>query len=287
MGITENPGLKAFIEISKTGSVHSAAKSLGLTQTAVTKRLQALEAELSLTLFIRSRRGMSLTEDGVALLQHCRAVNELEGLFLSRIAGEKRAEVNVTIIGPTSALSTRIVESCKPIYQKYPYLRLHLRSDDDLDRIDLIRRGEAEFAIVPPENIPNEMESKVLKPDRYYLVGTPSWKGRRLTDILENERIIDFYEDDPTTRNYLKHFELAGQVNKSRLYVNENAALINLFCAGIGYGTLTDTVARPYLETGKLIALNKAQAMDDPLALVWYPRTQRPDYFSDIIHAIK
>ena len=278
--------LKAFAVIARTGTVHAAAKQLGFTQTAITQRLKALEQELGLTLFLRSRKGMALTEDGKSLLQYCQASEELEGIFLSRVAGSERGDLSVTIAGPTSALTTRVAEGCKDLYGKYPYLRLHLRSYDQTDLVDLIRRGEADLAIVPKEQAPNEMDSKVIKPDRFLLVASPKWKGRRLQEILEKERIIDFYESDNTTKNYLKQFGLSGQL-KNRLFINENQALIRFFSLGIGFGTLAETVAQPFLENGQLIALNKGQTMDDPLCLIWYPRTQKPDYFRDIISSIK
>ncbi len=161
-----------------TGSVHAAAKELGLTQTAVSKRIQALEAELALTLFLRSRRGMSLTEDGAILLRHCRSLQELEGLFRSQVSGQIRMENSITVVGPTSVISTRVAVSCAPLYKKYLHLRLHLRSEDHLEGFDLVRRGEADFAITPVENIPNQMQSKRLQPDRFLLLASPSlWCG--------------------------------------------------------------------------------------------------------------
>lgn len=282
-----NHGLQAFKAIAEAGTVHAAAARLGLTQTAITQRLKGLERDLKLTLFLRSRRGMSLTDDGNALLQYCRASEDLEGAFLSRVSGQGRGDVALTIIGPTSALSTRVTEDCRRLYFAYPHLRLHLRSIDHANCIDLIRKGEADLAVVPPEQVPNEMDSKVLKPDRYLLVSSPKWKGRRLNDIVENERIIDFYASDTTTMRYLEQFDLAGLVRRERLYVNENQALVRLFSEGVGFGTLTESVARPYLENGELITLNRGQAMEDPLALAWYPRPQKPDYFADLVRAIK
>jgi DNA-binding transcriptional LysR family regulator len=59
-----NQGTKAFLATVELGTVHAAAEKMGLTQTAVTQRIKALEADLGLTLFLRSRRGMALTEDG-------------------------------------------------------------------------------------------------------------------------------------------------------------------------------------------------------------------------------
>jgi LysR family transcriptional regulator, chromosome initiation inhibitor len=287
MGIIENPLLDAFQAVVETGTVHSAAKKIGVTQTAVTKRIKALENALQMTTFLRSRRGMSLTDEGKALLQHCRAVQDLEGTFLSRISGKAKDEIQLTIIGPTSAISTRIARDCQALYEKHPYLRLHLQSDDHSNLIDLVRKGSADLAIIPPTDVPREMHSKLLQSDRYVLVACSAWKRRPLKDIVENERIIDFYESDQTTRRYLKKFNLESHVKKSRLYVNENQALVRFFSEGVGFGTLTTEVARPYLDSGELITLNGGHSMEDPLALTWYPRVQKAVYFSNLVRSIK
>ena len=283
--ILSSDGVAAFVHIAETGTVHAAAAVLGLTQTAVTQRLKGLESTLNMTLFLRSRRGMTLTPDGEALLQYCRSAHELEGLFFSRVSKSGLVETSITLVGPTSAVSTRAADQCAPLYQKFPHLRLHLRADDHSDRIGVVKRGEADLAIVAPESVPNEMTSKRLKPDRYLLVASAEWRGRRLSDIIENERIIDFYEQDQTTLKYFNAFELP-KPKRGRLFVNENEALLRLFIAGAGFGTLTESVARPALEAGRLVTLNRGQAMEDPLALVWYPRPQMPELLSAIVKAI-
>lgn len=287
MGITIHPSLETFMKVAQMGSIHGAAREMGLTQTAVTKRVRALEKQISTTLFLRSRRGMGLTEAGLAFLQHCRSVEELEGALISRLSGERRAEISLTIVGPTSAISSRIASDCESLYEQHPHLRLHLRSDDHSDLIDQIRRGRADLAIVSPEFVPNEMQSKVLRPDRYVLVGSAKWKGRRLQDILEQERIIDFDEGDMTTRRYLKKFNLLPKALRDRLFVNENDALIRFFSGGIGYGTLTESIAQPYLDRNEIILLNRGQVLEDPLAVAWYPRSQKSQDFIDLIKALK
>ena len=285
MLILQNPLLSTFEAVARLGTAHSAAHELHVTQTAITQRIKALEQGLSMTLFLRSRRGMALTDEGKALLQYCSGAKELEGQFLSLVQGNERKEVSLRILGPTSAISTRIAENVEPLYSRYPFLRLHLLSDDFANRIEIIRRGEADLAVVPPDQVPNEMSSKLLKPDRYLLVGSSKWKGRKLSDILETERIIDFYESDLTTSTYLKAFGLGSK--RERLFINENEALIRMFVGGIGFGTLTESVAAPYLESGKLVTLNRGQSVEDPLALVWYPRPSKMEYFESVVRAIK
>ena len=285
--ILRNSLLDSFEAVARLGTTHAAGKELKVTQTAITQRIKALESGLKTTLFLRSRRGMALTEEAKALLQLCHGTRELEGQFLSRLQGEHRSEVTLRLVGPTSAISTRAAINLEPLYQKYPFLRLHLLSHDHSDLVEMIRRGDADLAIVPPGLIPNEMDSKVLKPDRYVLVASHLWKGRRINDILENERVIDFYESDQTTMGYLKHYGFETKAMRSRLFINENEALIRMFIAGIGFGTLTDDIAAPFLRGGKLIALNRAQFLEDPLALIWYPRPRKMDYFEAIVRAIK
>jgi LysR family transcriptional regulator (chromosome initiation inhibitor) len=287
MVVLRNPFLVAFEAVTRLGTTHAAAKELGITQTGITQRIKTLERDLSMTLFLRSRRGMALTHEGQALLQLCRGSRELEGQFFSQVEGSGRLDVSLTLVGPTSAISTRIAENVEPLYAKFPFLRLHLQSDDHSDLIEKIRRGEADLAIVPPSQVPNEMDSKLLKPDRYFLVGSPKWKGRKLAELLEKERIIDFYESDQTTLNYLAEHKLEKQARRDRLFVNENAALIRLFAAGVGYGTLTESVAQPLFDNGSLIPLHRGNSLADPLALAWYPRPRKMPYFEELVKAIR
>ena len=287
MVIPKNDLLIAFEKVVALKTIHAAAIELGVTQAAITKRIKLLESHMEVSLFIRSRRGMALTPEGAALLQFCKSLLNAEGELLAQISGHTRLDVAVTIVGPTSFVSTRLAANCESIYTSYPFLRLHLRSDDNSNLIEMIRRGEADLAIVPHTAVPNEMESKVLKPDRYLLVASHKWKGRSLHEILERERIIDFYESDETTNKYLAHYHIEKSIKRSRLFVNENEALIRYFKAGIGFGTLTESVARPYLESGALVALNGGKSLEDKLALVWYSRSKQMSYFQDIVRAVK
>lgn len=282
-----SPHLKAFMAVVQRGTVHGAGKSLHLTQTGITQRIRTLEQELGATLFLRSRKGMRLTQEGEVLLRYCRGVIDLEGETLNQIQefGKSKA-VFLTLAGPTSVMASRIVELCSDLYHQWPQLHLSFNLTDADDRISLVREGKASLAIVSPEQVPLEMASKVLRPDQYILVASSRWKGRRLAEVLENERVIDFDEGDLTTLNYLKKFQLNSQLKRPRIYANDNEVILKLFSKGVGFGTLTQEVARPYLESGELYALNGGAILEDPLALVWYPRPVMPAYFKALIGVI-
>jgi DNA-binding transcriptional LysR family regulator len=280
--------LQAFVSVVHHQTVHGAASELGITQTGVTQRIRALETELSTTLFIRSRKGMRPTHEGQALFRYCQAAKDLEGEALAQIVGgAKKSEVRTIICGPTSVMSSRVVPQCLPILEKFENLLCTFQINDLDSRIEDLRAGSVHLAIVSPTQVAREMDSKVVKAEKYVMVGPPKWKGRRFQEIIKAERLIDFDPTDSTSIQYLKSVGLTEQIKAERHFVNNNEALIGMFRNGYGYGVLTMDVARIYFDSGELILLNSGAVFENPLALAWYPRHQMPAYFQAIIGAIK
>ena len=62
-----NPQLETFIRVADAGSFNKAAEELYITPPAIMKQIKLLEEKLDVTLFIRTHRGLSLTEAGKSL----------------------------------------------------------------------------------------------------------------------------------------------------------------------------------------------------------------------------
>lgn len=282
-----SPQLLAFMAIVKHKTVHGAADAIHLTQTAVTQRIRALEAQLKITLFIRTRRGMLLTQEGEALLRYCQAAKSLEGEALAHIQGTgKETEVELNLSAPTSFMSARILPSCLPIIKKFPNLLLHFDVNDIEDRHEALRAGSVDLAVLREEHCRPEMKYKTLEPEKYVLVCSSQWKGRRLKDIIHHERIIDFDQTDTVTYDYLKHYNLFDDAKHGRYFVNRTENLALLTAAGVGYTTLAKEFAKPYVDNHELIILNNGKTLDISLVLAWFDRPELPDYFAAIIKAI-
>jgi DNA-binding transcriptional LysR family regulator len=65
--------VQAFIQVARTGNVSRAAEALYVTQPALTARIQALEKELGEILFVRTGRGVRLTDAGRVFLPNARS----------------------------------------------------------------------------------------------------------------------------------------------------------------------------------------------------------------------
>lgn len=281
------PQLQAFMAIYKHKTVHAAAASMCLTQTAVTQRIRGLERSLKTTLFIRSRRGMLLTQEGEALLRYCRASKELEGEALASIQGAGHAaEIEVSISAPTSMMRSRVIPSCLPVMKNFNNLLIHFDVEDVEQRHFGLRSGKFDLAIIREEHLAQEMKFKVLAPEQYVLVASPSWKGRRLQDIISNERIVDFNQEDHVTFDYLKQYDLFSLAKHGRYFVNRTDSLALLVSAGVGYTTLAKEFAMPYVDDNRLIILNKGRSHHVSSVLSWFDRPELPKYFSSILAAI-
>src|SRR4051812_6351125 len=76
--------LVGFLKLVQAGSYSRAALSLGITQPALTKRIQLLESHFGQPLIIRGRKGIRLTDAGREVYRHSETVSSLEGDLLKR-----------------------------------------------------------------------------------------------------------------------------------------------------------------------------------------------------------
>lgn len=283
-----SPQLLGFMAVVDNNTVHAAAKALHLTQTAVTQRIRSLEAALKTTLFIRSRRGMLLTPEGEALLRYCLAARDLEKQTLAAIKGVvKEALVRVGITGPSSLMHARILPQCYPLVKKYKNMTLEFDVRDKEGREQLLRSGKYQFALLSPQHVTREMDYKMLRPEKYLLVCSHHWQGRKLAEIIKNERIIDFNPQDQMTFNYLKKYQLLEQAQHERHFINHPESIANLIMEGHGYSVLSDEFCRSYIKNKQLIVLNAGKIYENPITLAWYPRPEPSGYFADLIAEIK
>lgn len=91
--------LQVFLSVAETGSLSAAARALGQTQPTVGRHIQSLEASLDVALFKRQARGMALTAEGEALLDHARAMRGAADALQLQAAGREsdlRGTVRIT-----------------------------------------------------------------------------------------------------------------------------------------------------------------------------------------------
>jgi len=282
-----SPELEAFVAIVKTTTVHGAAKQIGLTQTGVTQRIRALERKIGVCLFTRSRKGMRLTEEGEALNLYCQKVLDIEGETLSMVKGSLiQKNVRIQIAGSSSIMRSRVIPNTIKLIENFPEIRFTYHFTDDESPIKYLKSGECQLAIMSTLDVAKELDSKVLEPEIYIMVGPYAWKHREIKDILKNERLVDFNYGDKVTLEFLRKYKIEYSANKEGHYVNNTDGLVSLLMNGSGYSVLSKKFVEPYVKNKQLAHLlpDKHTKMD--FALAWYPRKEMPKYFKELIKQI-
>ena len=268
--------------------MHAAARHLLLTQTAVTQRLQVLEAELGASLFLRSRRGMTLTESGEALARYCRLALDLEGETLAAMkAGSGPIVARVAIEGPSSILRARIIPALAPLLREMPQLVFQFRMSDTASGVSALKRGDADLVVLKREDVVEEFASRLLKPEKYVLVGPVAWAKRSLREIVANERIIDFDTTDMMTYRWLEKQGVRDLALGERHFVNNTDALASMVSMGAGYSVLALDFAKGLIERGEACILGGGKTFDFEIALAWFERKHPTAYWRKILAQIK
>ena len=109
MSIYDWNDLKAFLAVARGGSTLSASRTLGVNQTTVARRIEALEAALSLKLFERGQSGSRLTEAGEDLVAEAERVERASERFALRAAGHRRGLSGVLRITTTEIIANTMV----------------------------------------------------------------------------------------------------------------------------------------------------------------------------------
>ena len=114
-----NPQLETFIRVADAGSFNKAAEELFISPPAVIKQINLLEAQLGLTLFVRTHRGLKLTEAGKSLYQDAKYVIGYCRESVERARAAMQKEENVIRIGTSPMTAVQNMVDLWPKFQEY------------------------------------------------------------------------------------------------------------------------------------------------------------------------
>ena len=240
--------LRIFHTAAESGSFTHAAEKLGMSQSAVSRQISALEEDLTLKLFIRHARGLVLTEVGEQLFRTAHRMHwELQQVETQMSESQDVPTgpllVTTTVGIGSTWLSSRIHE----FLLLYPDIQIEIKLNDA--ELDLAMR-EADVAIRLHRPNQSEMIQRKLftvhnhfYASKQYLVdhGEP-----HNVEDLDNHRIITFGEPVPSYLGDINHLERLGRPESSprraAMKVNAIYGMMQAAAAGIGIAMLPDYV---------------------------------------------
>jgi DNA-binding transcriptional LysR family regulator len=163
--------LRAFVALHETRSFNRAARLLGMSQPALSRRIQRLEGLVGASLFDRTSRTLVETALGKELLPI--ASRTLEQLDASLFALPKLRETrwtDITIFCIQTAAFHVLPLAAQRFLADNPRVRLRILDRQAVDGADLVARGEAEFGISIENLLPPGLKFEALHDDQFGVV---------------------------------------------------------------------------------------------------------------------
>lgn len=206
---------RIFHAVAIRGNISHAAKDLFISQPAISKALHKLEAELGVTLFHRSSRGVTLTDAG-SILFEC-----TQTAFLALTEGtdtlKKMHELgmgNIRIGVSTTLCKYILIPYLKEFIEYYPHIKVTIQCQSTFHTIKLLENGKIDIGLIgKPDN------NKHLD---FFSVGTIQDTFVSSKKYLDNLKLRELYT--PNTNFDIFHtanLMLLDQENITRVYIDQ------------------------------------------------------------------
>jgi len=274
--------LAVFRAVVKAGSVSAAARTLHVSQPAVTKTVRMLEDEIGLPLFARIKGRLVTTPESETLLP------EIERLFgnvdaVKHLADEIREGYSgsVTIATVATLSATLVASTIRRFHQQYPRVRFDIRALSTRHAIDLVANNQVDVGILDVTASGFDLEVKELCRAEVGVVMRAEHplarkKALRPQD-LAGETLISFADDTHIGWSLREALHAAGLPSHVTFTVNHTLSAYALVDAGVGVGVvdafpllsgaherLVIRPFRPVIETRPQVVFSKSR----PVSLV-------------------
>jgi DNA-binding transcriptional LysR family regulator len=271
-----------FVSLATCGSLSGAARELGISTAAVSKRLSQMEARLGVPLVNRTTRRMSLTPDGEVLFEHARRIlGEIADLdqLLSAAKGQPKGQLRVNATLGFGRL--HIAPAISQYVLKYPEVDVQLQlsvkppplTEDQFDVC--IRFGEPGDTRVIAKKLASNRRLLCASPKYLAAHGEPA-----MPSDLVRHNCISIRQGDEAYGTWRLHRDREssgpGETVKVRGNLTTNDGEIAVEWALDGHGILmrAEWAIERYLETGRLVQVLPQYLTPDADIYAIYPQHQ-------------
>lgn len=269
-------GVEAFLGVARHHSFRKAADELGVTTSAVSQAIRALEARIGVALFIRTTRSVGLTEAGKRF--HERARPAFEELVS---ASEAASQLGVR---PAGLLRLTVPRGVVPIVlepivasfcRAYPEVQIEIVASEEL--VDLAANGFDAGVRMGQFIAPDMVTVRLSQPFPLAVVASPTYLADRSApkhpSQLRDYACLRWRRSNGMIAPWT--FKDAGhriQVEVNGPYIaNDFPTLINAAIAGMGLAQVPGPVAGKFIAEGKLLRLLESFAPLTPGIFLYHP----------------
>lgn len=263
--------LSAFYACSQTLNVGLAAAKLGLTQSAVSQRLAALENELEITLFIRDPKGLILTTDGEKFLRYAEQAKMAEDEILLDLKGKETGGV-IRVAGYSSVMRSKIIPTLSPLLRKNSNVLGDFQTYEIIDLPKILETSRADFILLDYRLNKKSVIERHLFDEEYVVIESSKYNS-------PHNVYLDHAPHDNVTEDYFKFQKLDLTIKRS--FLGDIYGIIQGVEEGLGRAVMS----RHLIEGNKKIKIVKGfKKYLRPVVLHYYERAYYPKLHKIILN---
>ena len=262
--------MEAFVHVVDLGGFTDAARKMGVSKSAVSKHVAALEARLAVRLLNRTTRRVSPTEIGLAYYDRAKLVlkdaTEADDM-VTAMQATPRGTLRISV--PVSFGVTEVSDAVAGFLCAYPDVDIHMVLDDRFvelvaEGFDMaIRIGRLEDSSLRARKLAEARSVLVASPDYLKRMGTP----QTIEDLADHTLL---HYSNLSTGNYWRLRTRAGEERQirvgGRLTANNGQSLLKAAEAGLGISLVPSFILRDSIAAGRSVELLHGQT-SEPLGI--------------------
>ena len=287
--------LLIFLAVARERSFTRAAAKLGLSQSALSQIVRALEERLGVRLLSRTTRNVAPTQAGERLLRSIGPkFDEMDSELAALSELREKPAGNIRLTSTEYAAEAILMPALREILPRYPDIKIEVVIDYGLTNIVA---EQYDAGIRPGELVARDMIAVRVSPDlRMAVVGSPDYfatrKKPRTPQELTEHNCLNLRLPTHGGRLYAWEFEKNGrELNvrvEGQLVFNGSGTLLSAAVNGLGQARMTAGQAKPHLTSGRLVRVLSDWCPPFSGYHLYYPsRRQASPAFSLLVDALR
>ena len=248
---------KVFYAVAKNKHMTRASEELHISQPAISQSIKKLEEQLGGTLFLRSNKGMELTEEGKMFFDYVKGALELIKNAENDFTTYKDLTKGEIKIGCSTTLTKLLlIEIIKDFHEKYPNINFLIENDLTSTLINDLKLGKLDFVIFNESDIKEKnLNLEKICEMRQGFIYNPNYYKDEIKDFVDlNNYPIILQKKESNSRRLLESITSKNNVKLSPKMEVVSQELVTEFTnIGLGIGfTIIDLAKRKYPDLKEL-----------------------------------
>ena len=262
---------RIFYVVAKNKHMTRASEELFISQPAISQAIKKLESQLGGTLFLRSNKGMELTEEGKMLYSYIKDAIELINNAEADFTSFKDLDKGEIKIGISTTLTKLVLmDTIKNFHKDYPNIDIKIINELTSNLIEDLKRGKLDFVIYNEGDI-NEtgVDTKIISKLKEGFVYNPTYYNDEIISFKDlNKYPLILQKSESNSRRKLDSYLLDNKIIlKPKMEVVSQDLVLEFTNAGLGIGyTLIDLAKRNYPDLKELNINKKLPSINVLLA---------------------